>query len=84
MYQDYDDRPFDSGVEIGQGISTTTINASAQVGYLVNPASNLKAFVNLNYRNFNPESETISTFKNSTVWFNFGIRTDLFNWYSDF
>ncbi|WP_375238427.1 gliding motility protein RemB [Aurantibacter sp.] len=84
VYQDYDDRPFDSGVEIGQGIKTTTINASAQIGYLVNPASNLKAFVNVNYRNFNPESETLSAFNNSTVWFNFGVRADLFNWYSDF
>ena len=79
----YNDRPFDSGVTIGQGIKTTSINASGQLGYLVNPASNLKAFVNLSYRNFNPEAETLSIFNNSTVWINFGLRTDLFNWYFD-
>ncbi|APX99336.1 gliding motility protein RemB [Lacinutrix venerupis] len=76
-------RPFDSGVEIGQGIKTNTINASIQGGYLINPASNLKVFANVSYRNFNPEAETMSVLNNSTVWFNFGIRTDLFNWYFD-
>lgn len=83
IYRNYNDRPFDTGVTIGQGIKTTTINASTQLGYLVNPASNLKAFVNLSYRNFDPEAETISVLNNSTVWINFGVRTDLFNWYFD-
>ena len=83
IYRNYNDRPFDTGVSIGQGIKTTTLNASAQLGYLVNPASNLKAFVNLSYRNYNPEAETPSVLNNSTVWINFGVRTDLFNWYFD-
>ena len=83
IYRDYNDRPFDTGVKIGQGIKTTSINASTQLGYLVNPSSNLKAFVNVNYRNFNPEAQTLNVFNNSTVWVNFGIRTDLFNWYFD-
>ncbi len=83
IYKDYNDRPFDTGVTIGQGIKTTSINASGQLGYLVNPASNLKAFVNLSYRNFNPEAQTASVYNNSTVWINFGVRTDLFNWYFD-
>ncbi len=83
IYRDYNDRPFDTDVKIGQGIKTTSINASTQLGYLVNPSSNLKAFVNVNYRNFNPEAQTINVFNNSTVWVNFGIRTDLFNWYFD-
>ena len=83
IYRDEVDRPFDSGVKIGQGIKTNTINASVQAGYLINPASNLKVFANISYRNFNPEAETMSVLNNSTVWFNFGIRTDLFNWYFD-
>jgi hypothetical protein len=83
IYRNYNDRPFDTGVSIGQGIKTTTLNASAQLGYLVNPASSLKAFVNLSYRNYNPEAETPSVLNNSTVWINFGVRTDLFNWYFD-
>ncbi|MCL6295380.1 gliding motility protein RemB [Jejuia spongiicola] len=83
VYRDYDDRPFDTGVEVGQGIKTKTFNGNLQAGYLINPSSNLKVFTDINFRNFAPESITTSTFKSSTVWFNFGLRTDLFNWYFD-
>ncbi len=83
IYRNYNDRAFDNGVVIGQGIKTKTINASLQGGYLINTASNLKIFTNISYRNFNPEAETASVLNNSTVWINFGLRTDLFNWYFD-
>lgn len=84
IYRDYNDRPFDTGIEVGQGIKTKTFNGNLQAGYVINPASNLKVFTDISFRNFNPEAETTTTFKNNTVWFNFGIRTDLFNWYFDF
>ncbi|TGV00897.1 gliding motility protein RemB [Flavivirga rizhaonensis] len=84
IYRDYNDRPFDTGVEVGQGIKTKTFNGNLQAGYLINPASNLKVFADISFRDFNPEAETTATFKSNTVWFNFGIRTDLFNWYFDF
>jgi hypothetical protein len=83
IFRNYNDRPFDEGVEIGQGINTKTFNGNVQAGYIINPASNLKLFTDITIRNFNPESTTASTFKNNTVWFNFGLRTDLFNWYFD-
>ncbi len=83
IYRNYNDRPADTNIEIGQGITTNTINADIQAGYLVNPATNLKLFVNFNYRNFDPNSQTATTFNNSTFWFNIGLRTDLFNWYFD-
>ena len=83
MYKDYNDRPFDSGVEIGQGIKTKTINAELQAGYIINPVSNLKLFTNISYRNFNPDATTLTTFKRNTVWLSVGVRTDLFNWYID-
>ncbi|NJX16064.1 gliding motility protein RemB [Tamlana crocina] len=83
IYRDYNDRPFDTGVEVGQGIKTNSFYANLQAGYLVNPASNLKIFTDITVRNFNPEATTASTFENNTVWFNFGLRTDLFNWYFD-
>ncbi|GAA4894568.1 hypothetical protein GCM10023311_19070 [Flaviramulus aquimarinus] len=83
IYRDEEERPFDTGIEVGQGIKTTTFNGNLQAGYLINPASNLKLFTDITVRNFNPEATTTSTFKNNTVWFNFGIRTDLFNWYFD-
>ncbi|GAA4289783.1 hypothetical protein GCM10023163_01890 [Aestuariibaculum suncheonense] len=84
VYRDYDDRPFDTGVEVGQGNKTKVFNGNLQAGYLINPASNLKIFTDITFRDFNPEAETATTFKSNTVWINFGIRTDLFNWYFDF
>ena len=84
IYRDEEDRPFDTGVEVGQGIETNNFNGNIQAGYLINPASNLKIFADVTVRNFNPEAITPSAINNNTVWFNFGIRTDLFNWYFDF
>lgn len=84
IYRDYNEAPFFTGVEVGQGNKTNIFHAELQTGYVVNPATNLKLFAYLSYRNFNPEAETESTFKNSTVWFSLGLRTDLFNWYFDF
>ncbi len=83
VFASENERPFQTGVEIGQGNKVNVLNASLQAGYLINPASNLKIFANINYRSFNPEATTISTFNNNSVWFNFGVRTDLFNWYFD-
>ena len=84
IYRNYNDRPFDTGVEVGQGIKTTSLNAEVQAAYLVNPATNLKFFAGLSFRNFNPNVTTISTFESNTTWLNVGLRTDLFNWYFDF
>jgi hypothetical protein len=84
IFRDEEDRPFDTGVEVGQGNATKSLYANLKAGYLINPASNLKLFVDVTYRNFDPEFTTIDTFKNDTVWLSFGLRTDLFNWYFDF
>ena len=84
VYRNYNERPFNTGVKIGQGNKVQTFNAELQGGYVVNPVSHLKVFTNLSFRNFNPEANTATTFKSSTVWFNLGIKTDLFNWYFDY
>ncbi len=84
IYRDYNERPFDTGVEVGQGIKANIFHAELQSGYLVNPVTNLKLFAYLSYRNFDPNATTVSTFKNDTLWLSFGLRTDLFNWYFDF
>ncbi len=83
IYRNYNDRPFNNGVKIGQGNKVKTFNAELQGGYIINPVSHLKLFTNISFRNFNPEAETASTVKSNTVWFTLGIRTDLFNWYID-
>jgi hypothetical protein len=85
IYKDYDvERPFNNGVEVGQGNKTSIIIADFQAGYLVNPATNLRVFANYMYRDFNPTVETAQVQKGNTSWFTVGIRSDLFNWYFDY
>ncbi len=84
IYRSENHRPFDTGVEVGQGIDTKVFYGNLQAGYVINSASNLKLFTDITVRNFDPNATTTTTFKNNTVWFNFGLRTDLFNWYFDF
>ncbi len=84
IFTSENDRPADTGIKVGQGNTTNIFHAELQGGYLVNPATNLKLFAYISYRDFNPQAETETTFKDNTVWFSIGLRTDLFNWYFDF
>lgn len=84
IYRNEEDRPFDTGVKIGQGNTTNSFMTELQAGYLLNPETNLKLFTNIVFRDFNPETVTSSTLKSNTLWFSIGLRTDLFNWYNDF
>ena len=85
IYKDYDvDRARDANVKIGQGNKTSIFIADVQAGYLINPQTNLKFFGSFIYRNFNPNTETESTFKSDTTWFSLGLRCDIFNWYFDY
>ncbi|MDT0557717.1 gliding motility protein RemB [Ichthyenterobacterium sp. W332] len=83
IYRNEEDRPFDEGVKIGQGNKTSIFHGELQAGYIINPVTNLKLFTNISVRDFNPNANTATTFKSNTVWFNIGLRTDLFNWYFD-
>ncbi|WP_299222794.1 gliding motility protein RemB [uncultured Psychroserpens sp.] len=84
IYRSEVDRIGDINIEVGQGNTTNVFHTEFQGGYIINPVSNLRLFTNISYRNFDPQAETASTLKSNTVWFNIGIRTDLFNWYNDF
>ncbi|MFY0482746.1 gliding motility protein RemB [Flavobacterium sp. PLA-1-15] len=85
IYKDYDvDRPFDTGVAIGQGNKANVMIADLQAGYLINPATNLKLFGSLIYRSFSPEVDTPTVFKQDATWFTLGLRADIFNWYFDY
>jgi len=85
IYLDYDDnRPFNTGVSVGQGNKTNILMGDLQVGYVINPSTNLKVFANVIYRNFDPAATTPTTFSENTTWFSIGLRTDLFNWYFDY
>lgn len=84
IYGDEDNRVNDLGNEIAQGNTTDFLHAELQVGYLLNPATNLKVYGSVIFRDFKPTIDTEQVFENQTTWVNFGIRTDLFNWYYDF
>ncbi|GAB5401719.1 MAG: hypothetical protein Aureis2KO_33040 [Aureisphaera sp.] len=84
IYGTEDNRISDNGNELAQGNTTDFFHAEIQAGYLINPATNLKIYGSLIVRDFSPELDTDAVFNNSTTWVNFGIRTDLFNWYNDF
>ncbi|MFZ4105116.1 gliding motility protein RemB [Flavobacterium sp.] len=80
----YDNRPNDTGVVIGQGNKTSIFIADLQAGYLINPATNMKLFGSLIYRNINPTVETDLVKKENNTWVSLGLRCDIFNWYFDY
>jgi hypothetical protein len=84
IYGTEDNRVSDLGNELAQGNTTDFFHTELQAGYLINPATNLKVYASAIFRNFSPELDTVSVFDNQTTWLNFGVRTDLFNWYNDF
>ncbi|WP_424493105.1 gliding motility protein RemB [Salinimicrobium sp. GXAS 041] len=84
IYTSEYERAYETGVEIGQGNTTNSFFSETEAGYIINPATNLKLYGNFIFRSFNPEVNTSTVFQNDTFWLNFGIRTDIFNWYYDY
>ncbi|QCX37522.1 gliding motility protein RemB [Aureibaculum algae] len=84
IYQSYEDRTGDTGIELLQGNNTRIFIADFQGGYLVNPATNTKLFAGIIFRKFNPAQAITDTAIDNSTWFTFGLKADLFNWYFDF
>lgn len=84
IFRDNDDRASDYDNEIGQGNNAKIFIGDLQVGYLVNPTTNLKLFAGFTYRNFDPNEPTNMFVKSNSTWVTFGLKTDVFNWYFDF
>lgn len=84
IYGTEDVRVNDLGNEVGQGNTSNFFHAELQGGYLINPATNLKIYASLITRDFSAEQQQTNFFDENTTWVNFGIRTDIFNWYNDF
>jgi hypothetical protein len=85
IYLSYNaNRPYDTGVTIGQGNKTTLFFADLQAGYLINPSTNMKLYGSIIYRSFNPKTETATAIKENTTWISLGLRCDIFNWYFDY
>lgn len=75
----YENRIGDYNQVIGQGLNSKQVYSSFQIGYLINPKSNLIFDINYINRYQNIESKI----KNEGQIF-FGLRTSFFNIYRDF
>lgn len=84
IYQSYEDRLADTGIEVAQGNTANIFIADVQANYLINPSNNTNLFASLSYRNFSPNTPILSSPSGSNVWFSVGVKADLFNWYFDF
>ena len=71
-------RPSDNGIEMYQGNLSKIKSGSLNIGYVVNPITNLKINLGFTFRNFENENENLET-----RFLNFGIISDLFNKYYD-
>lgn len=77
-------RSGDDGNELAQGNTSNFFHTELQGGYVINPTTNLKVYASLIYRKLDTEVQQTNFFDENTTWVNFGVRTDLFNWYYDF
>ena len=84
IYQSYDNRLSDTGIELGQGNTANIFIANVQANYLVNPSTNTNLFASLSLRDFSSETNLTNNPSGTNTWFSVGIRADLFNWYFDF
>ena len=85
IYGNDENRPSDDGIAFFQGNKVNSLYADLELGYLINPATNLKVYANPIYRNVTADiQDAPNTFDTSTLWLNIGFRTDLFNWYYDY
>ena len=84
IYGTKDNRVSDLGNDVAQGNTTDFFHMEMQAGYVINPATNLKIYGSVIFRDFSPMENTETVYENKTTWLNFGLRTDLFNWYNDF
>jgi len=83
IFSSYDNRPNDFGNKYYQGNTATIFNTDLNIGYVINPTTNLQIFGNLSLRHFKPNQAVPFFNKENTTWFRFGIKTDVFNTYFD-
>ena len=83
LFQSFEDRVSENNTYF-QGNTANILIADLQLGYIVNPTTNLQIFANASFRSFKAK-EAIPYFeKENTTWFTVGLKTDVFNSYFDF
>lgn len=78
----YETREQEYGNETLQGVRTTTFFTDFRLGYLVNPAYNLRLEAGVRLRDFRPETNQLTA--TQTRYFFVGLRTGLNNVYEEF
>lgn len=84
IYGNDENIPSETGIVIGQGNRANTFIGDVELGYLINPATNLKLYTHVLYRDNRTAQFDAVNLNERTIWLNFGFRTDLFNWYYDY
>ncbi len=84
IFRSYNERNADYGIYTGQGNAGHLKYGYLEGGYLINPATRLKIFGSVIYRDFRLEEPLPESDTGSTLWWNIGIRSDLPGWYFDY
>ncbi len=67
-----------------QGNTANILITDLQLGYVINPTTNLQIFANASMRQFKIKEALPYFTKENTTWFSFGLKADVFNSYFDF
>ena len=67
-----------------QGNKANILIADLQLGYVINPTTNLSIFANASIRSFKADESIPYFTEENTTWFTVGLKTDVFNSYFDF
>ena len=84
IFADNDNRVSDYGNSTTQGNTASIFIGNLELGYLVNPATNLKLFGSFTYKNFDANAPVLGFKNRDSTWISIGLKTDVFNWYFDF
>ena len=79
IYNDYNDRSANYGIDMFNGNKTDLKFTQFNLGYILNPTTNLKLEFSLTHRN-----QTSESYNQRTNYYSFSLISDLFNYYYDF
>ena len=79
IYADYNNRSSDFGIDMYNGNKTEVDFMKFNIGYILNPMTNLKLEFSLTHRN-----QTSESYNQTTNYYSFSLISDLFNYYYDF
>ncbi len=83
IYRSEFDRISDNGNTLAQGNTASFFYGHLEAGYIINPSSRLTIYAQAIYRDMNPLFDNAVVIKESTLWVNLGLRTDILNWSYD-